>query len=233
MALVKLGETIIGLRGTIGGLTFSANKNGPYCKKLVVPVATRTILQSVMRSRFAAIRADWSACTPEQVAAWEALAADPPEVDYNPFGEIIYLSGSAWHMRVNMRRLEAGDEIERDCPENTPVVPPVSFGLTIYPSSDEIDASVFSYTEGDFDGFYAALRLSVCRGAVRNVQSTGWMTIWCGTVEGDTETVITEELVGAFGGVYVGQKVFGELRKQSPSGIRSTQLTATAIVEEV
>jgi len=230
MALVQLGETIIGLRGTIGGLTFSANKNGPYCKKLVVPVAKNSILQSEKRSWFSRIRLDWAKCTEEQIAAWEALASDPPEVDTNPFGEQIFLSGSAWHCRVNMRRLQAGDGIERDCPANVPVEPPDTFTLTVYPSSDEVHDSVFGYTEGDFEGCYAALRLAVSSSVVRNVQSTGWMTVWCGVVEGETETVIDEELVQAFGEVYEGQKVFGELRRQSTSGIRSTALLATALV---
>lgn len=233
MAVVKLGEVLIGLRGTIGGITFSANGSSAYAKRLVTPVRRRTDLQVAKRGWFTQIRQDWSACNEGQIADWNALATSPPEVDINSLGDTILLSGSAWHTRVNMRRLQAGQAIERNAPVNASVSAPATFGLVVYDFADGVSNSVFSYTEDDFDGFYAALFLSPTLSPVRQVQTTGYANIWCGSVEGDTETRINEELQSAFGWIRAGQKVFGELRKQSTTGIRSMALTTSCIVQEV
>jgi len=230
MAIVKLGELIVGLRGTIQGLTFSANGSSPYVRKYAAPASRRTVKQSGKRAWFSEIRRQWGTLNPAQIAAWDALGASPPEEDYNSLGERVYLSGSAWHLRVNMRRLQAGQGINNSAPPNTSVSPPSSLSMTIYDSSDLVSDSVFNYGVGDFVGAYAVLHVSPSLSSVRNVQTTGYYVIWCGSVSVPGPEIMTAELVGAFGYLSEGQKVFGQLRKQSLKGIRSTAVLATTLV---
>jgi hypothetical protein len=231
MAIIKLGETVVGLRGTIGGITFSQNGSGTYAKKLAHPVRKNTVLQAARRSSFSQCRQDWAAVTPAQYADWDALAIAPPEIDHNSLGDVILINASHWHTRVNMRRLQAGQAIERECPVNSGVAAPDSFGLTIYITSNLVDDSTFEYTEDDFDGFYAALFLAFANSTVRTVQSTGYRCVWCTSIEGDTSTRINEELVATFGTLTAGQNIFGRLYKQSTTGIRSTYQATNVVVK--
>lgn len=234
MAMVKFAALVDGIRGKVGGFVFSANGAGNYVKELALPVAIQTAPQSIVRARFSRLRHAWGSLSEEQVAAWEALALNPPETDTNPFGEEFLQSGSAWHTRVNLRRLQAGQDYDDDAPASVPVDPPATFGLTVYESAELVEDSVFTYTENDFSGAYAVLAVAVVGSTVRTVQSSGYRVIWCGAVEGATATRINEELVAAFGALFVGQKVFGKLWKQSTTGIRSVALEAsTLVLEEV
>lgn len=233
MAIVKLAAPLAGLRGLFGGMVFSANGSGNYAKKWEYPKNRRTILQADKRAWFSTIRNHWQSLTSGQVAAWDALAASPPETDYNSLGDLIFLSGSAWHCRVNMRRLQAGDAIEDDCPPNASVAAPVSFGLEIYDFNDGASSDVFTYTSGDFTGIYASLFLAPTLSPVRTKQSNGYRSIWCGTVDTLTSTEINAELAAAFGWLSEGMQVFGELRRQSLTGIRSAAKLAVTTVQPV
>jgi hypothetical protein len=232
MALVQFGELVIGVRGTIGGMTLSANGSGAYAKRWAQPPKSASVKQVEKRGWMSQVRADWRQCTEAQIAAWDALAADPPEIDYNPWGEQIYLSGSAWHTRINIRRLQCGQSIERDAPANSPIEAPATFGLTIYDFEDEVSDSTFNYTENDFTDLFAILYCSPSTSQARQVQTTGYLIVWADETEGATSTRINEELADAFGWLSAGQKIFGRLHKQRPSGIRSTYITTTTIIQE-
>jgi len=230
MAITKLQAPLAGLRGTVGGVVYSANATGTYAKSWKYPKNARNVLQSEKRDWFARVRSDWLTLNPGQIAIWNALAFTPPEIDYNSLGVSIKLSGSAWHTRINMRRLQAGQAIESDCPVNASLAPPITFGLVCYDFTDGASDDLFTYTNGDFTGYYAYLELALTLSPVRNKQTTGYRVTWCGTVDAVTQTRINEELATAFGWINQGQKLFGRLRKQGTNGIRSTAIDATTVV---
>jgi hypothetical protein len=172
----------------------------------------------------------WGQLTQEQVDDWAALALDPPELDYNSLAEQIWLSGAAWHMRVNMRRLQAGQAIEDDCPVNLAVDPATSFTMEVYEFGYAAGVDLFGYTDGDFATGYAVLQVATVMSTVKQVQTSGFKSIWCGTVEQATWTRINEELAVAFGWLSVGNKLFGRLLRQSTTGIRSVALETSCLV---
>jgi len=49
MARVEMGTIVVGLRGTVGGLTFSTNRSGPHCHVWTRSGNARTSLQSGRR----------------------------------------------------------------------------------------------------------------------------------------------------------------------------------------
>lgn len=232
MALVRYSEIIEGIRGSIAGLTWSYGRSGAYVKKKATPVRKRTVLQSPKRAWFTQISGEYAGLTPAQVAQWDAFALDPPEIDYDPWGAQRFLTGSAWHMRINMRRLEAGQAIANNPPASMPSTPPTVFTLTVYRTGAVGVDSVFDYGVGDFVGRRASLKLSVANSTVRTVQTTGYYAVWLDMVSVPGPQIITSEIDSVFGAVQVGQKVFGELRAQENSGIRSVRLYATALVLE-
>jgi hypothetical protein len=231
MAILKLQAPVSGLRGKYGGMIFSANKSGPYIRQWVKPVAKRTVAQVSKRARMAMISHAWSVLDQGQIDAWDALALAPPEDDYNSLNVLILLSGAAWHMRVNLRRLEAGQAYEADCPANVVVDPATSFSMTVHTFDNVVDDDTFDYTDGDFDAGYAVLQVSLAPAGFRQVMTTGFMSVWCGAVEQDTWTRINEELATAFGWLVEPQKLFGRLYHQSETGIRSVALETSCVVE--
>jgi hypothetical protein len=81
-----------------------------------MPPYKRTAGQSAQRNHFANATIRWRDLSEAQRSAWAALAADPPEPDYNRFGELITLTGLQWYTRCNSRLLAAGQDTIDDAP---------------------------------------------------------------------------------------------------------------------
>lgn len=232
MAIVTFGGGVAAIRGRVGGVVFSANGVSSFVKTWAMPILKQTEIQSEKRGWFVTISHAWGELTQVKIDAWDALAATPPEIDYNSLGEVILLSGYDWHMRINMRRLQAGQIYEDDAPVNVAENPPQTFGLTAYESAWAPGVDKFTYTDGDFAGDYAVCHVYKTSSGVRQVATSGFLSMWCGTVEQATWTRINEELIAAFGMLKVGEKLFGRLWRQASSGIRSTSLVTTTVVLE-
>jgi len=103
MALIKLGETLSGIRGTIGGITFSQNQSGPYAKHWARPVDPYTLPQQTKRNQISRWARTWSTLSDSQRDAWNAFAETDPEPNTNPLGDTIPHSGFHYFVRCNIR----------------------------------------------------------------------------------------------------------------------------------
>lgn len=103
MALIKLGETVVGIRGTIGGITFSQNQSGPYAKSWARPVDPYSLPQQTKRNQISRWARTWTTLTDEQRDAWHELADEDPEPNTNPLGDPISHSGFHYFVRCNVR----------------------------------------------------------------------------------------------------------------------------------
>lgn len=108
MAITKIGAPLSGIRGTIGGITYSANGSGPYAKLWAQPPHKNTVKQAVQRSYQSEMPALWNAMTDVQRAAWRTFAADPAQELTNSLGEAYYASGFNWFTKCNVRLLRMG-----------------------------------------------------------------------------------------------------------------------------
>lgn len=108
MAITKIGPPLSGIRGTIGGITYSANKSGPYAKLWAPPVNPRSPNQSIERSYISQMPELWRDMTDVQRAAWDTFAALGAQELENSLGEAYYASGYNWFSKCNVRLLRAG-----------------------------------------------------------------------------------------------------------------------------
>lgn len=225
MARIKLGVTVVGIRGSIGGITFSANRSGPHARILPIPRNPRTTNQTTQRGYLSTMGAKWRSIGTTEQENWNAFAATPPETDYNSLGETYLLSGFGWFTRICTRRLRTGQVEDLLAPTSTPTAPPQSFDLDLHPGTGLDTDATFLYTNGDFTDMYAILQLSFAPGLGSNVQTTRYINCWEAAVVGATSTDFGIKYTNVFGSVPNDARFFGKLYRQSASGIRSTPLT--------
>jgi len=230
LAIIELEAPVAAIRGKLGGLIFSENKHAAYVKQWTKPTATATARQSPARNWLTEIAYQWQTLNQAQVDAWDALAASPPELDYNSLGQQYFLSGCQWHKRINLRRLRAGSAIANNAPANSPQSPPATFALTVYETDYGARVDRLLTTAADFSGLRAVLFCAVALSGVVQSYSRSYPWVLDRTILASGNEVITTELETALGHLQAGSKIFGALHKEKLNGIRSTPLLTTTIV---
>jgi hypothetical protein len=103
IAKIKLGVTVVGIRGTLGGITFSANKAGPFARIHSMGSNPRTAPQSIQRSNLATQAQSWRDVSFDDQYQWSLVNDSPPEIVVNSLGEIVALSGFQWFLKMQTR----------------------------------------------------------------------------------------------------------------------------------
>lgn len=222
MAKIKLGALVVGVRGTIGGVTYSANASGPHAKVWARPANQRRAKQTNQRGRLAMMPAAWAAISGAQKAAWSAFAADPAQEKFNSLGESFFASGWNWFCEINVRQLRAGLSPIDD--------PPVS----AVPAAPVIDAFIFTATAGpiaeiQYDyavefpaGINIVIEGSPCFTGGRQVQHSRWLQVINGIASPTGSYDFTPEWIDIFGLPSAGLQGFLRVYKQTDDGMRSS-----------
>jgi hypothetical protein len=148
MAVVQFGVSITSIKGTIGGITFGNTSSGPTAHVKAQPATSHSSRVRVARNAFAECALVWKSLTSGQQSAWSSLASSPPETDYDRYGNVIFLSGKEWFIRVNVRRQTVSLPIIK-----SPVDEPrPSFPLYLYFSATESGPSVTATFTEDIHG---------------------------------------------------------------------------------
>ena len=100
MAIVVFGGVVSGARGTIAGVTYSANKAGPYAKGWSRGANVRSALQTSGRGVHSVLAGSWRALSAGERTAWDVWAADPEQELTNALGEAYYISGFLWSIKI-------------------------------------------------------------------------------------------------------------------------------------
>lgn len=98
MAKILLGPTVIGIRGTVGGITFSQNRAGPFAKSWRKPSNPRSITQRTSQNRLAYWSTQWRSLSAANKATWDAYAAAPAQQLTDSLGQPYYASGFNWYI---------------------------------------------------------------------------------------------------------------------------------------
>jgi hypothetical protein len=119
MALVKFGVVVVGARGTIGGLKFSANRGGPYASQWSKGSNPKSPTQSDQRGLFGTIASEWRDLSQAQRDDWDDYADDAPQEKFNSLGESYFVSGFNWFVAINQNLTAAGEATRVDAPTLT------------------------------------------------------------------------------------------------------------------
>lgn len=133
MAIIMTGGGVAGIRGSAGGLTFSANTNGPFVKHWARPRNPNTYRQAFQRYYYQQWPAAWRALTGTQRSDWNDYASAHPLT--NALGQAYYRSGYQWFTSCNQNLIVC---------EGTPIA---DAPLTEQP--DTIDCNSLEYDDTD------------------------------------------------------------------------------------
>lgn len=229
MAIVKFGPTVIGIRGTIGGMTFTGNKSGSFIKPWKKPVNQYTAKSQSLKSSMSRYGAAWSAMTPSLQADWNALGASPPELDYNSLGIQYWLIGFQWFVRINQRRESQGLSLDTAVPTSSAVTAPAS--LSISAASGDPCSIILTWPSGTFpNGFYPYIFFTAYGSSGLTKEPPGFILVWSLIERPDTTLDISSFVLSRFGNIPAGFSVFARVHRISHDQILSVPATAQARV---
>lgn len=132
MAIVKLGSIVVGVRGSIGGVTYSAGLGGPYAKAFGRSSNPKAARQQVVRANVGNLGAVWQGMSSTLRGDWDTFAATDPEPTFNSLGEPVVLSGWGYFVRCNVRRQQNAQSIITAVPTGGDATAPGQFTVTTF-----------------------------------------------------------------------------------------------------
>lgn len=144
--MASFTPTIAGqLSGSIGAMTFSHNKGGPYVRLRANPVQPNTIYQQFVKLLTGQFAAAWPTVLSQlQRDAWDVYAANVERP--KPGGGTQFLTGLMHFIRSNVARLQGGGSTILDAPiqYNVGSFTPITANIGVPPLG-----LVINFTEGD------------------------------------------------------------------------------------
>lgn len=98
MGVIKFSGLILGIRGSLGGTTFSSGRFGDIIYKKPLPKKEASTFQQQVRAGFSAASYFWKLFTSGQRSDWNAIAAE--NFIPNRFGDLINIGGFDYYKRM-------------------------------------------------------------------------------------------------------------------------------------
>lgn len=153
MAIIKVGAPLAGIRGTLGGITYSENGSGTYAKQWSIPSNPRTPHQTAERGFLARMPSLWAALSDAQRADWRSFAADPAQEKTNPLGEKYYASGYNWFCQCNVSLLRVGRATIQPSPTQAQPATPTILDFRVCVAGTEADLCVCGVASASTERF--------------------------------------------------------------------------------
>lgn len=169
MAIIKLGSTIVGIRGTIGGLTFSENAGGPYAKLWTRGRRKQSNPVTQNRGIWSQWAQAWRSLSSAQRSGWDTYAAAAPQQLTNSLGINYFASGFNWFVRINQHLASLGRGQRDTAPTASRPAAPSLSSLTI--TSPGTSSNSVTFPASEFDGFDGLWTLQLGIGAGSAVPS--------------------------------------------------------------
>ncbi len=222
MATVKFGPTVIGLRGTIAGTTFSANGSGPYARAWSKGANPRSTPQSDQRGRLGSIAASWRDLTQVQRDDWIAYALLAAQDLVNSLGETYSASGFNWYVRINDHLELAGEARRVDAPTLTRPLAPIieQPGTLLYKTGGSANTRVRITGASPNPAFnhYVTARIT---GEGRSAIAAGFKFQKIDVPDVNRRILFQSPLESSFGTIELLQRMFVDLQSQDSHGQRS------------
>lgn len=228
MAIVKFGVIVVGIRKTIGGVTFSANKHGPYAKQWSRGANPKSALQSIQRGILAKIPDLWRDLTVALQAAWNTFAALPAQELTNQLGEAYFLSGFGWFTKINTRLLVMGRAPRSAVPTQTRPTAPTIDDLEF--PFDVGQTAMIAYPSATFDpDFDLILQIAQASSIGHHSPPSNFAEFVVSQNPDDTETGFAAAYTNRLGLGNTTLKGFARLYRQTTDGLRSSPATASFV----
>lgn len=230
MAIIKLGSLVLGIRGTVGGVVYSAGLGGPYARAWGRSSNPRAVLQQRSRAHLGGLPGAWQSVSASERSDWDVFAATDPEPTFNSLGEPVTLSGYNYFVRCNVRRLQVGLDVLLLAPtgiqaSQPPVVQLISWVVDVSGGG----SAVLTYV-GEFlpYAFFVPVMVTVLptEGAVYNPARLRWIGFGP-ALEGSVD--LWPLLHSGFGDIRAGWTVVGRAWRQKESGLRSVALEISTV----
>lgn len=239
MAIILFGPTVVGASGTIGGITFSRNRSGPYIQSWRRPTDPKTLPQQSARGMPGAVARWWASLTPAQTDDWETLANEDPEPRTNPFGEPIALPGFGYFASLNGRRravdqppiFDPPEGDDRTRPPNPTIISLLFYGAT-QPDPDPRFFSLFwDATEDPHPGDTVRILAGFNRNASTTRPESAFIALPPIDFSDGEAHPSWEQIFGRPPGP-PGWRGFVQLFRQRPSMLRSIATVASGVTIE-
>jgi len=224
MAIVVFGPLIVGARGTIAGTIFSANKAGPFARGWNRGPNPRSTGQAAQRGRTSGMAKTWRGLTQLQRDAWVTWAADPAQEKFNSLGESYFASGFNWYVAINSRLLYVGRGTRPTPPAIARPAAPTISGLVIRSTASGLNSTI-AYPVDEFLGFDLVLftAMASSEGVLNKTQ--GWRLAHQTQAPGAASEIFQTGLEASFGTIFLTQRGFVRLCRQTTDGVRSAFAT--------
>jgi len=224
MARVLFGGLVDAVLGSLGGVTFSVNKGGYYCKARRAGSNPKTTTQTARRADFSQFPSLWLDLDPGERAAWDAWAADPAQDREDYWGNTYHLSGYQSFIWIGMCRLSVARTV--------PIAPPASFK----PATPTITSATPTASPGaEVAWVWPNLEFYawdfVCRHAVSDTVTPAFFPYQRAVITdylqapGPATGFSEEGLDDHFGVLAPGQRIWSQAARQTEDGYRSAWFT--------
>jgi hypothetical protein len=229
MAVIQFGPTVTGIRGTIGGVTFSANRTANYAKQWSRPPYSKSLKQLTTRGSLASNASMWAALDAGDKTDWNTFADTPNELDYDAWGAQRFLSGFQWFARAQQRRSTLS--LANPGPVPSGAAATAITGLTIALQTGVGGTSTVTYDDDQFPADSALiLYLTFKPGQGAADAWRNWKLILATQDPPNGGVSIHSGWYDAFGDIPANWKAYALGYKQHVEGNRSTGASATALV---
>jgi len=224
LAIVLLGPLISGIRGTVAGTIFSANKSGPFARGWNKGPNPNSNLQSQQRRTTAAFSEYWRNLSQANRDAWDVWAALPAQEKTNSLGQPYYASGFNWYCAINIRLTNVGRATRATPPVIARPAAPTLSAMNTYHTGHALPSNVV-YPAGTFSGYDLILFIAAANSHGVISKYNAWRLILQSQAPGSTFTNYQTELEAAFGVIATTQRLFCRLHRQTTDGVRSAAST--------
>jgi len=203
MAKILLGPMVGQISGSMGGSTFSHNRNGYYIRQRVKPVVVQTFNTGIQRNNFTTISKAWAALGANSKAAWENWAHNNPVTDR--IGQSGILTGHQSFLRLGLTVLRNGGAL----PSGPPVAVAPTALLTVSLSADIGAGTVaIAFTPTPLGANQCIqVRAALMDGAGTSYVRNRYKLIYWGTDAVPSPLDIQSYVEARFGTMSVGQKL--------------------------
>ncbi len=229
MAIVLYGGGgVTGIRGSIGGVTFSANKSGSFARLWGRPSTQRSVLQVTARRELGFWAQAWAGIGAVDQAAWDVWAADPAQELTNALGVVYNLSGFQAYVRTNIWLATVARAAVSVPPVSSKPAAPTGIGMTLAKTGPvcEVGWGALEHFSPTWD-LVAELVIGVSIG--RLAVPIGFKVLAGVQVPTGFVVDLSTQFVARFGLSEVGQPGFVRVWKQTIDGYRGNPSIARTV----